>query len=60
MNKAISRCDTKKTNLNSGGIQGPKLDLPGFYNGLSGMGLVILDTENSNCMLSKLISNGLL
>lgn len=57
---AVHRCNEGEMKLRCYGTQDGGLVLPGFFTGLSGMGLALLQTPASDAMVMKLLSGGLL
>ena len=58
--QALLRCSARPISLRSAGARGQSLVLPGFFSGLSGMGLALLEDERSQTATAMLMSGGLL
>ncbi len=57
--EALDRCTAKEIELRCFGTKEGLLVLPGFFTGLSGMGLALLEDEQSRAQVTQLISAGL-
>ena len=57
--QALHRCSTEQIELRGFGTKEGILVLPGFFTGLSGMGLGLLEDQQSRAAVSQLISAGL-
>ncbi len=57
--QALRRCSVERIDLRCFGTHKGTLALPGFFTGLSGMGLALLDDHPSRVAMSQLISSGL-
>ena len=57
--QALDRCAGGQVRLRCFGTQEGSLMLPGFFTGLSGMGLALLETPASQSMVMTLLSGGL-
>ena len=55
----MDRCAGGQVRLRCFGTQEGSLMLPGFFTGLSGMGLALLETPASQSMVMTLLSGGL-
>ena len=60
MNHALSRCSNKSFDLHCFGTKEANLLLPGFFTGLSGMGLVLMNDHQADSTLLNLMSAGLI
>lgn len=58
--QALARCTGGEVRLRCFGTQEGDLMLPGFFTGLSGMGLALLPTPASQTLVMNLLSAGLL
>ncbi|QBE69405.1 Lanthionine biosynthesis protein LanM [Synechococcus sp. WH 8101] len=58
--QALDRCQGTEPQLRCFGTQEGNLVLPGFFTGLSGMALALLDDRDSQCAINTLLSAGLL
>lgn len=58
--QALARCTGGEVRLRCFGTQEGDLMLPGFFTGLSGMGLALLPTPTSQALVMNLLSAGLL
>ncbi len=58
--QALARCTGGEVRLRCFGTQEGDLVLPGFFTGLSGMGLALLPTPTSQSLVMNLLSAGLL
>ena len=57
--QALNRCSAEQIELRCFGTKEGSLALPGFFTGLSGMGLALLEDDQSRAAVSQLISAGL-
>jgi len=57
--QALQRCSAEPIKLRCFGTKEGLLVLPGFFTGLSGMGLALLEDDPSRAVVSQLISAGL-
>ncbi|WP_413358821.1 type 2 lanthipeptide synthetase LanM family protein [Prochlorococcus sp. MIT 1201] len=57
--QALQRCSAEPVKLRCFGTKEGSLVLPGFFTGLSGMGLALLEDDPSRAVVSQLISAGL-
>ena len=58
--QALDRCTNQRVKLRCFGTQEGDLMLPGFFTGLSGMGLALIETPTTQAMVMNLLSGGLL
>ncbi|QNI84247.1 type II lanthionine synthetase [Synechococcus sp. PROS-7-1] len=58
--QALDRCQGTEPQLRCFGTQEGNLVLPGFFTGLSGMALALLEDRDSQCAANTLLSAGLL
>ncbi len=58
--QALARCADEQVRLRCFGTQEGDLMLPGFFTGLSGMGLALIETASCQNMVMNLLSGGLL
>lgn len=58
--RAVLRCNDKEVELRSAGTRGQALSIPGYFNGLSGMGLSLLEGGLAAKTTAVLLSGGLL
>ena len=57
--EALRRCSGEQVELRCFSTKEGSLTLPGFFTGLSGMGLALLEDDQSRAVVSQLISAGL-
>ncbi len=57
--QALQRCSDRQVSLRCFGTREGTLTLPGFFTGLSGMGMALLEDQQSRAVTASLVSAGL-